>query len=142
DAGVHARALPVAFDTMRSIPPHGFLRALTSTLPEDLAVLTVEERPLGFRPRYASVAKTYRYRYLLGTSRRPLVDRYAYFVGYPRVDLDAMRAAATELLGDHDFSAFRSAQCDSPSRRRCLHAIALSEPDDDAVATLEVTGNA
>ncbi|MCA9517178.1 MAG: tRNA pseudouridine(38-40) synthase TruA [Myxococcales bacterium] len=142
DAGVHARALPVAFDTMRAISEHSFLRALTSTLPEDIGVLSVEERGLGFRPRYASVAKTYRYRYLLGRSRRPLVDRYAYFVGYPRVDLDAMREATAELRGEHDFSAFRSAQCESPSRRRFLHALTLSEPDADNVATLEVTGNA
>lgn len=142
DAGVHARALPVAFDTLRSIRRHGFMRALTATLPEDVAVLSVEDRPLGFRPRYASVAKTYRYRYLLGPSRRPLVDRYAHFVGYPRVDLDAMREASRFLLGDHDFSAFRSAHCDSVTTRRCLHAISLSEPNDDDVATLEVTGNA
>ena len=74
--------------------------------------------------------------------RRPLVDRYAYFVGYPRVDLDAMREATAELRGEHDFSAFRSAQCESPSRRRFLHALTLSEPDADNVATLEVTGNA
>lgn len=142
DAGVHARALPVAFDTARAIPAHGLLRGLNSLLPADLGVISVLDVPFGFRPREAAVAKTYTYRYQIGLARRPLTSRSSWFVRRRRLDLDAMQEAASYLLGEHDFSSFRAAHCDALSTLRTMHAVALSEPDASEMVTLTVTGNA
>ncbi len=142
DAGVHARALPVNFETPRDrIPLHGFLRGLNSHLPTDCAVIGVEERPLGWRARYAAVAKTYLYRYQMGRTREPLTSRFAWSLRVPALDLDAMRAAAAHLLGVHDFAAFRAARCDSKSTLRVMHSIDL-EPEGENTVLMRITGNA
>jgi len=141
DAGVHAQAMPVVFDTPRTIPPRGFLRGLNVNLPPDLSVLDVSEQPFGFRPRDASVAKTYLYRYQLG-SRRALHDRYTWWLRRPSLNIEAMRAGAMHFVGEHDFEAFRSIHCDSRSTERFIHDINLSDPDEDEVVTLTITGNA
>jgi len=142
DAGVHAQALPVSFATPReAIPLRGFVGGLNSLLPPDLAILGAREVPMGFRPRDEAVAKTYTYRYQIGP-RRPLVNRYAWAVRRQHLDLDAMRAGAAQLVGDHDFDAFRSAQCQSRTTRRTLYSLTLRGPDDDGVIALVITGNA
>ncbi|TNF31440.1 MAG: tRNA pseudouridine(38-40) synthase TruA [Deltaproteobacteria bacterium] len=142
DAGVHARALPVAFDTTRDIPAHGILRGLNTMLPPDLAVIDAAHAPLGFRPREAAVAKTYTYRYQLGDARRPLTSRFSWHVKRRRFDLDGMREAATHLLGEHDFSSFRAAECDAHTTLRRLYALDVAAPDDSELVVLTVTGNA
>ncbi|MCC6622741.1 MAG: tRNA pseudouridine(38-40) synthase TruA [Deltaproteobacteria bacterium] len=141
DSGVHARAMPIAFVTTRPIPPENFLKGLSTLLPNDLSVLEVREVPLAWRPRDQAVAKTYTYRLQLG-ARRPLHARAAWWLGWRRVDLDRMRAGAAHFLGEHDFSAFRSAHCDSRSTTRRMYRIDVSEPDADEVVAIEVTGNA
>lgn len=142
DAGVHARAMPVCFETERAIPERGFLLGLNSTLPADLGVLGVREVPRGWRPRDAAVAKTYVYRVYAGAPRRPLIDRQAWHLRHPpTLDLPAMQAAAQHLLGEHDFQAFRSARCEAKTTTRAIHALSL-EPGPDALLELRVTGNA
>jgi len=146
DSGVHARALPVNFETPRTIPLHGFLRGLNAVLPSDLGVLSVEERPVGWRTRFESVAKTYVYRYQLGDARWPLYSRTAWHCRWPALDLDAMNDAAEAMLGEHDFNAFRSSRCVSKSSLRHMHAIRVAELSETRgkapVVELEVTGNA
>ncbi len=141
DAGVHARAMPVAFDTIRAIPASGFLRGLNALLPEDLSVTAAIEAPPGFRPREASVAKTYRYVYQLGP-RRALTGRRAWWLKRDALDIAAMREAIGHFLGEHDYVAFRSVHCDAKSTMRCIHAATVSEADADGRVCFEVTGNA
>jgi tRNA pseudouridine38-40 synthase len=142
DSGVHARALPVAFDTLRSIPTYKFLRGLNALLPPDLSVITADDVPPGFHPREAAVAKTYTYRYQLGDPRRPLTSRYTWQVKRRRFDVVAMREAATHLLGEHDFSSFRAAECDARSTLRRLYTLDVTDPDPSEMVVLTVTGNA
>ncbi|PIE19150.1 MAG: tRNA pseudouridine(38-40) synthase TruA [Proteobacteria bacterium] len=142
DAGVHARGLPVNFETERDISMDGFVRGLNSLLPLDLAVIDAREVPLGFRARDAAVAKTYSYRYQVGRARRPLNARSSWFVKRRNLDLGAMREAAALMVGEHDFSAFRAAHCDSHTTRRTLYRATVSAEDRDRVVTFEVTGNA
>ncbi|MCB9729862.1 MAG: tRNA pseudouridine(38-40) synthase TruA [Deltaproteobacteria bacterium] len=142
DSGVHARALPVCFDTDRDIPLHGFRRGLNARLADDLAIVDAVEAEPGFRTRSAAVAKTYRYLFQVGEARRPLWTRYAAWVKRDRLDLDAMADAASRYLGDHDFSAFRSSQCDSRTRVRRMYAATITPIEDAPLVAFDITGNA
>lgn len=141
DSGVHARAMPITFRTTRDIPPTNFLKGLSTLLPPDLGVVEVREVARDFRPRDQAVAKTYTYRLAFGP-RRPLVTRQAWWLGWRPVDLSRMREAAACFIGEHDFSAFRSAQCDAHTTRRRMYRVEVHEPDGDEVVAIDVTGNA
>lgn len=140
DAGVHARAMPVCFRTDRGIPPRGWLRGLNAILPLDLAVRHVEEVPDDFHPRRSARGKTYRYRVWNAERRSSLEARYAWLV-HPPLDPDAMRAGAVHLVGEHDFTAFRSAHCDSASVRRHVERVTVETPDE-AIIEIAMTANA
>jgi tRNA pseudouridine38-40 synthase len=141
DAGVHARAMPVAFDTTRTIAAGNFLRGLNALLPPDVSVTGACEGPAGFRPREASVAKTYVYQLQTGP-RRALRARSSWWLRRQTLDVAAMQEAARHFLGEHDYRAFRSVHCDSRSTARHIHAASVSGPDIDGVVSFEVTGNA
>lgn len=141
DSGVHARAMPVTFETTRTIPPLNFVKGLGTALPPDLSVIDAREIEVGWRPRDAAVAKTYTYRLQLG-ARRAIPARYTWWLGWRPIDLERMREAAAGFIGEHDFSAFRSAQCDSQSTKRSMFKIDIAEPDADSVVAVRVTGNA
>ena len=141
DSGVHARAMPIAFDTPRSIPPENFLKGLNSLLPADLSVTDARDEAPGWRPRDQAVAKTYTYRLQLGP-RRPLAARQAWWLGWRQLDVPAMRRAAEHFVGEHDFAGFRAAQCDAHTTRRRMYRVDVSELDAEQRVTIDVTGNA
>ena len=141
DSGVHARAMPITFETSRAIPALGFANGLNTHLPPDISVLSAQERPLGWRARDHSVAKTYTYRLQLG-ARRAITQRQTWWLKRQDLDLAAMREAARALLGEQDFAAFRAHGCDARTTVRCLHRIDIPEPDRDEVVAIDVIGNA
>lgn len=107
DAGVHAEGQVIAFDTSW---PHSLLdlqRGLNALLPEAIAVLTLQLAPDDFHPRYAALCRCYRYVLYLAAARNPLVSRYSLHISR-RLGLEAMQAAAQQLVGRHDFAAFGS----------------------------------
>jgi tRNA pseudouridine38-40 synthase len=140
DAGVHGAEVPVTFETNRPIPLPNFVKGLNTALPDDVSILAAREIPLGWRARDMAVAKTYTYRLQLGP-RRALSERYAWSLKRDDFDLDAVREAASHLIGEHDFSAFRAALCDAKSTRRCIHSLEVLRDDTDLVS-LVITGNA
>ncbi|MFN9812120.1 MAG: tRNA pseudouridine(38-40) synthase TruA [Deltaproteobacteria bacterium] len=137
DRGVHAMGHVVAFDSVREIPPHGWLRGLNQALPDDLSVRAAERAPPGYDPRFDAIDKTYRYVLLVDDERDPLLRHRAWRLP-PRLrnpsartavdalDVQAMRAAATRLLGTHDFRAFRAADDQREQTVRTLHALEIS----------------
>jgi tRNA pseudouridine38-40 synthase len=142
DAGVHASAMPVCFDTDCLIPAYGFSRGLNTMLPDDVAVTSVSEAKPGFRTRLAAVAKTYRYLFQVGEARRPLHNRQAAWVKRESIDVAAMADAARHFLGDHDYSAFRAAHCDSLTTTRRMYRAEVFELPGTPLVGFEVTGNA
>ncbi|GMV40834.1 MAG: tRNA pseudouridine synthase A [Myxococcales bacterium] len=139
DAGVHARAMPVCFRAGRSIPPRGWLRGLNSLLPRDLSVHSVEEVADDFDPRRSARGKTYRYRIWNAPHPSALEARTSWLV-HPPLDLDVMRQSAQPLLGEHDFSAFRAAHCDSRSTMRLVEDITVQGAG--AIIEIAITANA
>ncbi len=143
DAGVHARGLPANFETDRGIPCFGMLRGLNTLLPDDLAVTACRDVPLSFRTRDAALAKTYRYRFHVGPSRRPLLTRTSWYVKRPDLDVDAMHDAAQHLLGLHDFTSFQARGCQSKTTLRFMHSAEVRRSASDAqLIELRITGNA
>ena len=125
DRGVHARMQVVHFDTHAVRPVSAWMRGTNALLPESVAVQWAAEMPGEFHARYSAHARTYRYVLLNRAARPALAARYAGWCHAP-LDVDAMRAAARLLVGEHDFSAFRSAECQAKSPLRTLHALDVS----------------
>jgi tRNA pseudouridine38-40 synthase len=111
DSGVHASGQVVSFRSEARLTPAEWGRALNSRLPADVAVRACAAVADGFHARYTALGRSYRYRVLCDTAPSPLRERYALRVGYP-VDVEAMDAAARELVGEHDFAAFGSSPRD------------------------------
>jgi tRNA pseudouridine38-40 synthase len=105
DAGVHALAQVATFATESPIPEQNLAKALNDILPPSIRVLDATEAPQEFHARKSANAKTYRYRMHRGAICPPFLARYVWHYPYP-VDEDAMRLAATFVLGEHDFTSF------------------------------------
>jgi tRNA pseudouridine38-40 synthase len=139
DAGVHARAQVANFHTASSIPVEGFRRGLNGTLPRDVAAIAVDEVDAAFEARRSARGKHYAYRIWNLPSRSPLRDRTSWHL-YRPLDLAAMAEAGRALLGEHDFSAFRAAGCDSKSPVRVLRRVDVVVEEPGLVAIhLEAT---
>ena len=125
DRGVHARGQVVHFDTRAERPDAAWVRGVNALLPECAAVLWSRRVPENFHARYGALSRTYRY-VLLNRSVRPaLAARYAGWMHAP-LDVEAMREAARFLIGQHDFSAFRSAECQAKTPVRTLHELSFA----------------
>ncbi len=107
DAGVHATGQVIAFDTPWRHGVEALQRALNAKLPSAIAVRTMTEAKSDFHPRYDARRRAYRYTLYRDPVRHPLRERYALRVSHP-LDVAAMRRAAQQLIGKHDFWAFGS----------------------------------
>ncbi|WP_209438064.1 MULTISPECIES: tRNA pseudouridine(38-40) synthase TruA [Mesobacillus] len=126
DAGVHARGQVIHFDTTLEIEPARWQIALNSLLPDDIAVNAVEYAKPDFHARFDAVGKEYRYFLLPSKHRNPFQRNFAYQFQY-ELDLDAMKVAARQLLGKHDFTSFCSAKTEVEDRVRTLQEIDFFE---------------
>jgi len=122
DRGVHAREQVVHFDTGAARPDSAWVRGVNALLPDSVAVLWAARVADDFHARYAALARTYRYVLLNRPVRPALAARHAGWTHAP-LDVAAMRAAALQLVGEHDFSAFRAAECQARSPVRTLQAL-------------------
>lgn len=109
DTGVHAAAMPVHFDCVHGIPAENIPVAVSKFLPEAISVLSAEAAGADFDARRQAIMRWYRYQVLQTAIRRPLGPR-AWHV-YRALDLGAMEAGLGILRGHHDFSGFRSSEC-------------------------------
>jgi len=125
DAGVHALGQAVNFRTESSVPLRGVLHGLNALLPRDIAVRRAEEVPLDFDSRRSAKEKTYQYFLHLGATPSAFARRTSWRVR-PPLDLPAMERAAAQLVGTHDFGAFRSAGCDAPHAVRAIHEVRVT----------------
>lgn len=139
DAGVHALGQVAAFRTERTIPLHGIRRGLNSLLPPSISIRDAQEAHDDFHPRFSARGKHYRYTLLARPDRSPLWRDRAWHVRAP-LDVDAMRAAAAPLLGEHDFAAFRAAGCTAKTTTRFIESIDVTRDGD--LVHVDLRGNA
>ena len=141
DAGVHALNQVVHLDTDLDREPFSWVRGTNRFLPPDVAVQWCQALDDGFHARFSAHGR--RYRYLLRESPvRPALEAGTCGWTFRRLDGDAMRGAAQRLVGTHDFSAFRSAQCQARDPVKTMRAVGIQRQgaywrfDFDATAFL------
>lgn len=139
DAGVHALGQVAHFDTTADRSARSWVLGANSNLPEAIALTWAVPVAAEFHARYSALARTYRYLIQNRTVRPGLWAGRMTWVREP-LDERAMHESAQCLVGDHDFSAFRAAECQSRSPRRRLEAIAAWREAGQVV--IEVTANA
>ena len=139
DAGVHASAQVVHFDSESVRTPYAWQMGSNSRLPDSVAILWVQPTVDEFHARFSARARRYRYRLLNRKVRPGLHARYQAWEARP-LDADAMHAAAQALIGQHDFSAFRTSQCQAPNPVRDMQQIVVRREGDELL--IEVQANA
>jgi len=139
DAGVHASAQVLHFDSEAVRGERAWRLGANTYLPNDVSVLWVREVPEQFHARFSATARSYRYLILNRDSRPGLDTGRATWERRP-LDDRLMHSCAQVLVGEHDFSAFRSVECQSRSPVRHLEKIAVSR--EGAWVKLDVTANA
>ena len=130
DRGVHARGQVAHFDTSAARPETAWVRGVNSFLPESMAVLWARPVPDDFHARFSAVARTYRYVLINRAVRPALAARHAGWF-YAPLDVAKMREAAQALVGEHDFSAFRAAECQARTPVRVVHSIGIERAGDE-----------
>jgi tRNA pseudouridine38-40 synthase len=139
DAGVHAACQVVDFRSASPRGPRAWMLGATSRLPPEACVRWCVPVADGFSARFSAVARRYRYR-ILNRSVRPALGRQ--YLSWERMPLDAgaMHRAAQALVGEHDFSAFRTVHCQAPHARRNLQRITVARQGE--VVEVELQANA
>ena len=139
DSGVHARCQVVHFDSAAERSERGWTLGTNSNLPGSVAVRWARPASEDFHARFGALARCYRYT-ILNRAVRPALD--ARYVTWERAPLDAgaMHEAAQALVGEHDFSAFRTVACQARTAMRNVHEIRVARVDEHVV--IEVRANA
>ena len=126
DAGVHALMQVVHFDTPLQRETASWVRGTNAFLPSDIAVQWAQPVPDTFHSRASAIARRYAY-VVLESPVRPSVEAGRVGWVYRPLDGAAMRQAASYLIGEHDFSSFRAAQCQAKSPVKTMHRIDISQ---------------
>lgn len=139
DAGVHATAQVVHFDTAVKRPVQAWIRGVNAFLPPTVAVWHAQAVAPRFHARFDAYGR--RYRYVLSSSavRNPLLAGKAGWVHYG-LDMQKMRQAAALLIGQHDFSSFRASECQAKSPVKTIYSAELNGTPE--LMTLDLHGNA
>jgi len=139
DAGVHASAQVIHFDTQAARSEHSWLRGTNSNLPPEVALLWAGAVDPEFHARFSATGRVYRY-VILNRAIRPtyLAGRVTH--EYRPLDAARMQTAARQLVGTHDFSSFRAMQCQAKSPMRDLRRLDVTRHGEFVV--IEAAANA
>lgn len=131
DAGVHALGQVAHVDFARDIAPDTLRDAVNAHMrPHPVAIVEVRPVPDTFEARFAAVKRHYMYRIV--NRRAPLtLDRGQAWLVHKRLDADAMHIAAQVFVGKHDFTTFRSVQCQAKSPVKTVDEMSVSRYADD-----------
>lgn len=136
DAKVHASAQVVHFDTQAERSLRAWVLGANSNLPGDVSVRWACAVPAQFHARFSARARRYRYTIFNRATRCALYRNNATWHRYP-LDEKLMRRAGQALLGEHDFSAYRSKECQAKSPLRSVYALSVARDGDWVVLDIE-----
>lgn len=126
DAGVHATGQVVHFDTQAVRDDVSWTLGVNSNLPKDVAVTWVKPVADSFNARFSATGRSYRY--IISNQRlRPGLHGQGISHYYLPIDVTRMQQAAPVLIGEHDFSAFRAAHCQSNTPFRCVTHLQITQ---------------
>lgn len=126
DAGVHATQQVVHFDTRLNRQLQGWIRGTNRYLPDDIAVEWAVQVPDTFHARASTISRSYTYILMQSAVRPSLMHGQIGWVFQP-LQLAPMQTAATHLIGEHDFSSFRAALCQSPTPVKTIESIDIQQ---------------
>ena len=136
DAGVHATGQVIHFDTTAARVPRAWVLGANTKLPPTVALQWAGEVASGFHARHAAIRRIYRY-HILNRSARSALQRSRTAWIHRSLDAGAMHAAAQVLVGEHDFSAFRSIECQSKTPVRRVQRIKVERSGDHVWLDIE-----
>jgi tRNA pseudouridine38-40 synthase len=139
DAGVHALAQVVHFDSAAERASHEWVLGANSNLPADISVRWAVPVEAHFHARYAALGRCYRYVIHNRRERSALLARRAAWVR-GHLEVEAMQAGAGHLLGEHDFSAFRAAGCQAKNPVRTVSSLTVQRHGD--LVLVDIAANA
>ena len=139
DSGVHAIGQVIHFDTSAVRTPRAWVLGANTKLSPTIALQWAGEVTFGFHARHKAIRRIYRYAILNRSARSALTRTRAAWIHRP-LDAAAMHAAAQVLIGEHDFSAFRSVECQSKTTVRRVERIQVRREGD--YLWLEIEANA
>lgn len=144
DAGVHAEGQVASVQLQREIAPAKLRAAINGNLERDVRVLDVQEVSDDFHPRFSARGKTYVYRVVNAPVMSPFWNRYAHQEAR-ELDLEKMRSSAKLFPGEHDWTAFSSAQSEAGTRVRTITALEITARWDErgkcSLVEMSVTAN-
>ena len=130
DAGVHALAMSTHVDVTKSLTAHRLREGLNALVrPQPISVIEVEQVADDWHARFSCVGRRYLYRILNRRAPPALNVGKVWHIAVP-LDPDAMREGAAHLIGRHDFTTFRSAQCQSDCPIKTLDSLDVTKEGD------------
>ena len=129
DTGVHGLGQVVHFDTGLDRTDFSWVRGTNAFLPKTVAVQWAKPMPETFHARFSAFERSYYYALYVHPVRSPMLAARAGWVHTP-LDVEAMRAATACLIGEHDFSAFRSSECQAKTPVKHLYQIDVRQQGD------------
>jgi tRNA pseudouridine38-40 synthase len=139
DTGVHALAQVAHFDTTAIRPDTAWVRGVNALLPPTIAVKWAQPVSDDFHARFCAVSRTYRYVLLNHPVRPSLCSGRAGWY-HAALDMHAMQAAANLLLGEHDFEAFRAAECQAKTSIKTISYIEMQKRGEFIIFTFRANG--
>jgi tRNA pseudouridine38-40 synthase len=136
DAGVHAKGQAANFRTTARLEPASWQRALNSLLPSDIVILQAKEVSAKFHSRFSARGKVYQYR-ILNRPLRSVMDRLSVWHITYSLNINTMKQAAKMLVGQHDFSAFKSSGGETKTDRCHVKRLTIQRFGDLIVITIE-----
>lgn len=139
DTGVHATNQVIHFDSDKERTIRAWIYGTNSFLPKDICIKWGKEMPDDFHARYSAVSRRYRY-VIYNGSIRPALLRSAVTWQYRQLDHRAMHQGAQYLIGEKDFTSFRSIECQSKTPMRNVEQIKVTRKGD--LILIDITANA
>lgn len=138
DAGVHALGNVAVFDTAARMPAEKISYALNTRLPQDIRIQDSREVPADFHPRFCRTVKTYEYQIWNRKFPDPTKRLYSLFYYYP-LDVEKMRLAAANLVGEHDFRSFCTHKEEVESTVRTVYSLDVQK--EESMIHIRICGN-
>lgn len=139
DTGVHATGQIIHFESDNYRSVRAWMHGANSYLPKDICIKWGAEVTNSFHARYSAMARRYRY-VILNTPIRPALLRSNVTWKYRPLDHALMHEAGQILLGEQDFTSFRSVECQSKTPMRNMHELRVERFADWVV--MDLTANA
>jgi tRNA pseudouridine38-40 synthase len=141
DAGVHAYALPVHFDTECTIPADKYAVILNNLLPPDISVINSYEVAADWHSQYSCKSRTYEYKILI-TDPRQGIFHDTHWQIREKLDIEAMQAAAELLQGTHDFKAFSTTGSTAKTTVKTISSLEICKlTTDNCQLSIRVTAD-